>query len=148
MAQALQLADDSVAQHYRDLHQSAARVYNESLWNPSVRFSARHLHLHLQYIETFAFTFQGYFNYDTSTSTHHDSIQADQLCGQWYARACGLPSIAPEKRIVSALKTVFANNVKKAHTHAHMHTHTRTHARTHTRTQALCAHTPSHSLST
>lgn len=90
MAQALQLADDSVAQHYRDLHQSAARVYNESLWNPS-----------------------GYFNYDTSTSTHHDSIQADQLCGQWYARACGLPSIAPDKRIVTALKTVFANNVKK-----------------------------------
>ncbi len=39
MAQALQLADDSVAQHYRDLHQSAARVYNESLWNPSVRLS-------------------------------------------------------------------------------------------------------------
>ena len=39
MAQALQPADDSVAQHYRDLHQSAARVYNESLWNPSVRLS-------------------------------------------------------------------------------------------------------------
>lgn len=33
-----------------------------------------------------------YMNYDASTSIHHDSIMADQMAGQWYARACNLPN--------------------------------------------------------
>ncbi len=32
-----------------------------------------------------------YFDYDASHSVHQDSIMADQMAGQWYARACGLP---------------------------------------------------------
>jgi hypothetical protein len=36
MAQACPLADDSVIKQYRDLHQSAARVYNKALWNSNV----------------------------------------------------------------------------------------------------------------
>jgi non-lysosomal glucosylceramidase len=38
---------------------------------------------------------------------------ADQLAGQWYADATGLAPIAPDAHIRSALKTVFAYNVKK-----------------------------------
>jgi non-lysosomal glucosylceramidase len=52
-----------------------------------------------------------YYNYDSSTSRHHDSIMADQMAGQWYARACGLPPIVPEGHARSALKKVFTFNV-------------------------------------
>ena len=52
-----------------------------------------------------------YFNYDSSHSQHHDSIMADMLAGQWYARACGLPPIIKPAHIQSALKTIFNYNV-------------------------------------
>lgn len=32
---------------------------------------------------------------------------ADQMAGEWYARACGLPPIVPPSNAKSALKTVF-----------------------------------------
>jgi len=54
-----------------------------------------------------------YYNYDGSDSRHHDSIMADQLAGQWYARACGLPPIVPEEHARRALATIFAFNVMK-----------------------------------
>lgn len=31
-----------------------------------------------------------YFDYDSSKSDHHDSIQADMLAGNWYSVSCGL----------------------------------------------------------
>jgi non-lysosomal glucosylceramidase len=54
-----------------------------------------------------------YFNYDSSPSRHNDSIMADQLAGQWYARACGLPSIVEDDQVKSALRTVHEFNVRR-----------------------------------
>lgn len=52
-----------------------------------------------------------YFNYDSSRNKHNDSIMADQLAGQWYARACGLPSIVQPQQARSALSVIFQHNV-------------------------------------
>ncbi|KAH0854806.1 hypothetical protein HID58_037095 [Brassica napus] len=54
-----------------------------------------------------------YFNYDNSRSGSSSSILADQLAGQWYARACGLKPIAKEEWIKKALETVYDFNVMK-----------------------------------
>ncbi|XP_068647512.1 uncharacterized protein [Aristolochia californica] len=54
-----------------------------------------------------------YFNYDSSSSNTSSSIQADQLAGQWYARACGLSPIVDKEKAQSALKKVFNFNVLK-----------------------------------
>jgi non-lysosomal glucosylceramidase len=54
-----------------------------------------------------------YFNYDSSRSRHNDSIMADQLAGQWYARACGLPPIVAAAQARSALQTVYEFNVRQ-----------------------------------
>jgi non-lysosomal glucosylceramidase len=53
-----------------------------------------------------------YYDYDASSSYHHDSIMADQLAGQWYAQACGLASIVPDAHALSAFKKIFDFNVK------------------------------------
>eukprot|EP01116_Phalansterium_solitarium_P013610 TRINITY_DN31003_c0_g1_i1.p1 TRINITY_DN31003_c0_g1~~TRINITY_DN31003_c0_g1_i1.p1 ORF type:complete len:883 (-),score=23.37 TRINITY_DN31003_c0_g1_i1:80-2728(-) len=53
-----------------------------------------------------------YYNYDTSNSSQSNSIMADQMAGQWYAKACGLESIVPEECAYSALSKVFEYNVK------------------------------------
>lgn len=52
-----------------------------------------------------------YFNYDNSGSSTSSSIQADQLAGQWYARACGLQPIVDEEKAKLALQKVFQFNV-------------------------------------
>ncbi|CAM8975329.1 unnamed protein product [Rhodiola kirilowii] len=54
-----------------------------------------------------------YFNYDNSSSVNSSSIQADQLAGQWYARACGLLPIIDEEKAKSALEKVYNFNVMK-----------------------------------
>ncbi|KAF7802268.1 non-lysosomal glucosylceramidase isoform X1 [Senna tora] len=54
-----------------------------------------------------------YFNYDSSGGSTSSSIQADQLAGQWYARACGLLPIVDEDKARSALQTVYNYNVMK-----------------------------------
>ncbi|XP_065880820.1 uncharacterized protein [Euphorbia lathyris] len=51
-----------------------------------------------------------YFNYDSSGNS---SIQADQLCGQWYARACGLCPIVEEDQLKSAFEKIYNFNVLK-----------------------------------
>lgn len=53
-----------------------------------------------------------YYNYDSSGNPQHNSIMADMMAGQWYARACGLDPIVPDENAYSALKTVFNFNVK------------------------------------
>ncbi|XP_075520658.1 uncharacterized protein LOC142553967 isoform X2 [Primulina tabacum] len=68
--------------------QKAKKVY-EKLWNGS------------------------YFNYDSSGSSTSSSIQADQLAGQWYARACGLSPIVDEEKVKTALNKVYNFNVLK-----------------------------------
>ncbi len=52
-----------------------------------------------------------YYNYDASRSRHHDSVMADQMCGPWFALACGLPPVVPEEHMRSALRKVFELNV-------------------------------------
>jgi non-lysosomal glucosylceramidase len=53
-----------------------------------------------------------YFRYDTQ-SEYRDSIQADQLAGQWYANMTGLGDLVPPEMRQSALKKIFAFNVMK-----------------------------------
>ncbi|KAL3620800.1 hypothetical protein CASFOL_035712 [Castilleja foliolosa] len=69
-------------------YEKAKKVY-EKLWNGS------------------------YFNYDDSGSGTSKSIQADQLAGQWYARACGLLPIVDEEKAQKALEKVYNFNVLK-----------------------------------
>ncbi|XP_058188571.1 uncharacterized protein LOC131306382 [Rhododendron vialii] len=54
-----------------------------------------------------------YFNYDSSGGSSSSSIQADQLAGQWYARACGLSPIVDEDKAKRALEKVYNFNVLK-----------------------------------
>src|SRR6185503_20124728 len=54
-----------------------------------------------------------YYNFDASGGPHSDSIMADQLAGQWYADATGLPPIAPPEHIASALQKIYDFNVQK-----------------------------------
>lgn len=52
-----------------------------------------------------------YFNYDNSGGRASSSIQADQMAGQWYARACGLLPIVDEEKAKKALEKVYNFNV-------------------------------------
>lgn len=54
-----------------------------------------------------------YYNYDNSTSDHHDSIMADQFQGHGFGKSCGLPTLLKKDRIKSALSTIFKMNVRK-----------------------------------
>src|SRR3984957_638150 len=53
-----------------------------------------------------------YFRYDEQ-SEYRDSIQADQLAGQWYANMTGLGDLYPKSMQLSAAKKIFATNVMK-----------------------------------
>jgi non-lysosomal glucosylceramidase len=53
-----------------------------------------------------------YFRYDEQ-SAYRDSIQADQLAGQWYANMTGLGDLYPKQMQLSAAKKIFATNVMK-----------------------------------
>ncbi|KAF3516716.1 hypothetical protein DY000_02060410 [Brassica cretica] len=87
-ALALLVGDNGAAVYFNAKYEKARSVY-EKLWNGS------------------------YFNYDNSRSGSSSSILADQLAGQWYARACGLKPIAKEEWIKKALETVYDFNVMK-----------------------------------
>ncbi len=77
------------AEQYRQMLERGKLAYEEKLWNGR------------------------YFNYDSSRSRQHDSIMADQLAGQWYARACGLGNIAQPAYVRSALLTIYDWNVMR-----------------------------------
>lgn len=77
----------AVVAEYEEMYQRAQVAYESKLWNGS------------------------YYNYDSSSSYQSDSIMADQMAGQWYARACGLPSIVAPERARSALRKVYTHNV-------------------------------------
>ncbi|KAK4341185.1 hypothetical protein RND71_039686 [Anisodus tanguticus] len=87
-AMAREVSDDAAADYLWAKFQKAKSVY-EKLWNGS------------------------YFNYDNSGRRSSSSIHADQLAGQWYARASGLSPIADEEKIRSALKKIYDFNVLK-----------------------------------
>nr|MBN1228474.1 bile acid beta-glucosidase [Anaerolineae bacterium] len=77
------------ARAYRDLLARGKQAYEDLLWTGE------------------------YYAYDAGSSRQSNSIMADQLAGDWYARACGLPGIVPAENAISALKTVFAFNVEQ-----------------------------------
>jgi non-lysosomal glucosylceramidase len=72
---------------YRKDFERAQKVYERLLWNGE------------------------YYNYDASTSKHHDSVMADQLAGNWYSQACGLGGVVPKDHARSALASIFDLNV-------------------------------------
>jgi non-lysosomal glucosylceramidase len=59
------LNDDNAIEEYEAWLILAKKSYSEKLWNGK------------------------YYNYDSSRSSHHDSIMSDQLAGFWYLRLCG-----------------------------------------------------------
>ncbi|KAL2339333.1 hypothetical protein Fmac_013779 [Flemingia macrophylla] len=80
---------DKGSEDYFWLKFQKAKVVYEKLWNGS------------------------YFNYDSSGGSSSSSIQADQLAGQWYARACNLLPIVEKNKSISALEMVYNYNVMK-----------------------------------
>ncbi|KAG5229360.1 non-lysosomal glucosylceramidase [Salix suchowensis] len=87
-ALAWEVGDKDSAEYFWFRFQKAKVVY-DSLWNGS------------------------YFNYDNSDGRNSTSIQADQLAGQWYARACGLFPIVDDDKARSALTKIYNYNVLK-----------------------------------
>ncbi|HEX4485124.1 MAG TPA: non-lysosomal glucosylceramidase [Terriglobales bacterium] len=82
------LNDDSATSEYHSLFLKAQKTYIDKLWNGE------------------------YFRYDTE-SEFKDSIQTDQLAGQWYANMTGLGDLVPREMQITALKKIYANNVMK-----------------------------------
>ncbi|XP_008806978.1 non-lysosomal glucosylceramidase isoform X1 [Phoenix dactylifera] len=82
------VGDQASEDYFWNRYQKAKVVY-EKLWNGS------------------------YFEYDNSGGSISSSIQADQLAGQWYARACGLLPIVDEDKARSAFEKIFSFNVLK-----------------------------------
>ncbi|KAL3598027.1 hypothetical protein D5086_005945 [Populus alba] len=87
-ALAWEVGDKDSAEYFWCRFQKAKIVY-DTLWNGS------------------------YFNYDNSGGTNSSSIQADQLAGQWYARACGLSPIVDEDKARRTLEKIYNYNVLK-----------------------------------
>ncbi|KAJ4777497.1 Non-lysosomal glucosylceramidase [Rhynchospora pubera] len=88
-AMAYSLGDHSFAEKCKVKFLRAKKAFEEKLWNGS------------------------YFNYDSGSSKNSRSIQADQLAGQWYTAASGLPLLFEEKKIRSTLQRIFEYNVMK-----------------------------------
>ena len=81
------LEKKEIAELFEKLFQQAQTSFENLLWNGQ------------------------YYNYDSSHSRHHNSIMADMLAGQWYARACDLAPILNQDNIKPALKMIYDNNV-------------------------------------
>ncbi len=79
----------SEAHEYRLQLNKAQSAYEDRLWNGE------------------------YYNYDSSTSKHRDSIMADMLAGQWFSKSCGLPDVIPTEHARKSLEKIFSYNVLK-----------------------------------
>ncbi|XP_037414418.1 non-lysosomal glucosylceramidase-like [Triticum dicoccoides] len=88
-AMARVVGDHGSEGYFLERYGRARRVYDGELWNGA------------------------YFDYDNSGGATSKSIMADQLAGQWYARACGLEPIVEEDKARSALGTVLDYNVMR-----------------------------------
>ncbi|KAK4388029.1 Glutathione reductase, cytosolic [Sesamum angolense] len=88
-AMAIQLGDEAFAEKCRGKFIKAKAAFEQKLWNGS------------------------YFNYDSGSSNNSKSIQADQLAGQWYTAASGLPDLFDDQKIQSALQKIYDFNVMK-----------------------------------
>ena len=82
------LGESGVAEGYHQLFLKAQKNYIDRLWNGK------------------------YFRYDTE-GEDRDSVQADQLAGQWYANMTGLGDLVPHEMQVAAAKKIFEFNVMK-----------------------------------
>ncbi|XP_062198133.1 uncharacterized protein LOC133900879 isoform X7 [Phragmites australis] len=87
-ALACEVGDKASEKLFWDKYEKAKSVYSK-LWNGS------------------------YFNYDDGDNIMSTSIQADQLAGQWYAKACGLFSVVDKDKAQSALEKIYSFNVMK-----------------------------------
>jgi non-lysosomal glucosylceramidase len=85
---ALLLDEPEIAATYQTILKQGKKSFDTKLWNGQ------------------------YYNYDASNNDHHNSIMADQMAGQWYARACGLNPIVPDANAYIAMQTVYQMNVK------------------------------------
>lgn len=84
------VGDRPAEAYFRARRDRAARVYDAELWTGA------------------------YFRYDNSGGGGaSESIMADQLAGQWYARACGLEPLVEDAKARSALATVLDYNVMR-----------------------------------
>lgn len=83
---ALKVGDANAASEYNSLFRRAQLAYLTKLWNGK------------------------YFDYDTR-SEYRSDIMAEQLAGQWYANLTGLGDLVPKRMRLSALKTIYNNNV-------------------------------------
>ncbi len=59
-----------------------------------------------------------YYKIDTGSSDT-TRIMSDQLCGQWYAKACGLPGIISDTNANNAFQKIYDYNFKKFDNGAH-----------------------------
>ena len=82
------LGESTAAEGYHQLFLKAQKNYIDRLWNGK------------------------YFRYDME-GEDRDSVQADQLAGQWYANMTGLGDLVPRDMQVSAAKQIFEFNVMK-----------------------------------
>jgi non-lysosomal glucosylceramidase len=82
------LGESNTATDYHELFLKAQKTYIAKLWNGE------------------------YFRYDTE-SEYRESVQADQLAGQWYANMTGLGDLVPPQMQVAAAKKIYAFNVMK-----------------------------------
>ncbi|XP_063981220.1 non-lysosomal glucosylceramidase isoform X1 [Diachasmimorpha longicaudata] len=84
------VGDNESQAKYSEVLEKGKLAFHEKLWNGT------------------------YYNFDSCKSDHRKAIMSDQLCGQWYLRACGFDhDVFPEENVNSALHTIFTNNVMK-----------------------------------
>lgn len=88
-AMAVLLEEKNAARYFQSKFIQAREAYLKKLWNGS------------------------YFSYDSGNSSNSKSIQADQMAGQWYAWASGLPPLFDDAKARSALQKIFDFNVMK-----------------------------------
>lgn len=88
------VGDAENEQRFLDICTGATASFEQKLWNPN-----------------------GYYNYDANagkdSAYRSDTIMSDQLCGHTFLRACKLPNLLKQERIVTALYTIFDFNVRK-----------------------------------
>jgi len=82
------LGEKNTESEYHELFLKARKSYIDKLWNGN------------------------YFRYDME-GEDRDSVQADQLAGQWYANLTGLGDLVPHEMQVAAAKKIFEFNVMK-----------------------------------
>jgi non-lysosomal glucosylceramidase len=91
---ALALGDTTKANTYQSWFDLAQQNFQTKLWNGT------------------------YYKIDDGSS-NPSRIMSDQLCGQWYAKACGLAGIVPDTNANAAFTKVYDYNFKKFDTGQH-----------------------------